>query len=323
MTYNYKNFLSLFTNEIENTNLSQLDLDDISFRLPRFKKEIIIDICYKTKEIFKNENILVNLKCSNVYAIGDLHGNLFDVLRIIKKVGLPSEENQTNFIFLGDIVDRGEFSLETVLIIFIMKILFPQNVFVIRGNHEFDSTCSEGGFKDDIIKLYDSETYNSFLDVFSYLPLSILLNNQVFFVHGGIGPNFHSINQIMEVKRPIFDYKDNDILISILWSDPEESIQEFKESYRGTGYVFGCDAFHRFVQENKINLFVRGHECVDKGFQFMFGERLITVFSASKYCGCAHNSAGVIQLIDGLNPEAIEFDPIEYVERDMVTFYDV
>lgn len=318
---NIENILTLFTQEISDIDLSQIDLDDISFRLPHFNKETIIDICSKATEIFKNEDILINLKRSHVYTIGDLHGNLFDVLRIIKQLGLPSKEKNPTYIFLGDIVDRGEFSLETVFIIFILKLLYPQNVYVIRGNHEFDSTCSEGGFKDDVIKIYDLDTYNSFLEVFSYLPLAVLINNQVLCLHGGIGPNFHSLNQIKQINRPIVDYND-DILISLLWSDPEETIQEFKNSYRGIGYVFGCDVFHRFIQENHLNLIVRGHECVDKGYQYLFGERLITVFSASKYCGCAHNSAGVIQLVDGLNPISIEFDPIEYIERDMVTFYD-
>ena len=322
MISDLNNILKLYTQEIEDINFSQLDLEDVSFKLPRFKKEVIIDICNQVSELFKNEDILLNLKRSNVHIIGDLHGNLFDILRFIKKIGLPNE-SQATYIFLGDIVDRGEFSFETVLIIFIMKILFPQNVYVIRGNHEFDSTCYEGGFKEDITKLYDIDTYNSFLNVFSYLPLAALVNSQIFCVHGGIGPNFHSLDQISQIKRPLNDYKDDDILISLLWSDPEDSIQEFKESYRGTGYIFGCDAFERFIQKNNINLIIRGHECVDKGFKFSFGGKLITVFSASKYCGCAHNSAAIIQLIDGFDPVAIEFDPIEYIERDTVSFYDI
>lgn len=322
MINDLKKVFTLFTNEVADMNLSQLDLDGISIRLPHFQKEALIDLCNKTKEIFKNEDILLNLRSTNTYIIGDLHGNLFDVLRILKNIGLPNEK-QATYIFLGDIVDRGEFSLETVLVIFLMKLLYPQNVYVIRGNHEFDSTCNEGGFKDDIIKFYDLDTYNSFLDVFSYLPLGALVNNQVFCVHGGIGPNFHSLSQITQIKRPINDYKDDDILISLLWSDPEENIQDFRNSYRGTGYVFGSDAFKRFTQNNNINLLVRGHECVDQGYQFLFGERLVTVFSASKYCGCAHNSAGIIQLANGLNPVAIEFQPMEYIERDMVTFYDI
>lgn len=323
MNNDFARILTLFTSAVECMNLSQLDLDDISIKLPHFQKKLIFELCNQTLELFKNEDILLDLTLSNIYLIGDLHGNLFDVFRILKSTNFLSSTNQTNLLFLGDIVDRGEFSLETILFILLLKLIYPKKVYIIRGNHEFDFICSEGGFKDDVIKSYDLETYNCFLQVFSYLPLAALINQQVFSVHGGIGPTFTDINQIRQIKRPLNDYIDNDVLISMLWSDPEETIQEFIESYRGTGYIFGVDAFHRFIQKNNIKLFVRGHECIDQGFQFLFGERLITVFSASKYGGCAHNSAGIIQLTDGLNPIAIELEPMEYITRDMVTFYDL
>jgi protein phosphatase len=131
------------------------------------------------------------------------------------------------------------------------------------------------------------------METFSYMPLSCLIDENILCVHGGLGPSCFSLSQIARISRPIDDFGD-DLIDSVLWSDPNPDISRFEPSLRGTGYCFGEEAIEEFMSQNELRLIIRGHECVPNGIQWIFNRRVVTVFGASNYCGIMGNNAGVL-----------------------------
>lgn len=309
ITNQYKPFL-----DVDPTEFASKHID---FKLPTFQEEDLCQLCQLTQQSVSDDPIVLNLT-SPIVIVGDLHGQILDLFRILRKFGIP---NNTKYLFLGDIVDRGEFSIETTTFIFALRVLYPQNVFILRGNHEFTQLCSHCGFMEEIVKVYGSEKlFTSFIDAFNCLPLLSIIDQYIICVHGGIGPNWNSISQISSYKRPIEHYNEETIS-SMLWSDPSNNVLYYSESPRGVGYIFGQSALIEFLNKNKAKMLIRGHECVQEGYQFMFGNRLVTVFSASNYCGLVNNDAGVIIIKPKLKYEVRTFPPLDYIKRSDTSFF--
>lgn len=158
----------------------------------------------------------------------------------------------------------------------------------------FNQFATQVAFFDEIQLLYnDAEIFQSFLNVFSYLPIGALIQKKVLCIHGGLSSNFMSIDQIKSIKKPIIDFDNNPILSGVLWSDPSSYVRNFIPNLRGTGQFFGEDQLNNFLRANFLQLIVRGHQCADNGIEMMFENKLITVFSASNYCGY-RNRSGVL-----------------------------
>jgi len=243
-------------------------------------------------EVFKSESSLPRIK-SPAVVIGDLHGHIQDLFRIMRDFPLESDRK---YVFLGDLVDRGEHSLHTTIMVFLLKVLYPAQVFLIRGNHEFDDMCSNAGFKAEVLRDYsDSGIYESFLAAFSVLPLALIIDQRILCVHGGIGPSIETIEQIESIPRPIMSFEDMKVS-SLVWSDPTEDSGVFMPSCRGTGFLFGKEALFGFLDKNNIEILIRGHECVSGGVYSQFDGRVYTVFSASNYCGVSNNFAGALEI---------------------------
>ena len=227
----------------------------------------------------------------------------------------------TKYLFLGDIVDRGEFSLETCLLIYLLKIVYPEDVYIIRGNHEFGSMCNSFGFSREVNKTYgrDSRVLEEFYSSFSYLPLVAMVDQKIICLHGGIGPNMPPIEQISAIKRPIKDFSDPTVS-AILWSDPSAFIHGFHSSNRGIGFVFGEDSLISYMDEIKASIMIRGHECVSKGVSSIMQDRVYTVFSASNYCGTSQNQSGVLKIGENQSISPIILPQIPYIEMNCVVF---
>lgn len=305
----YKPFLDVDPNEFA--------MKHINFKLPTFSEDDVRILCTLTQQSVSGSPCLLHLQ-SPIVIVGDLHGQILDLFRIIRKFGLP---NTTKYLFLGDIVDRGDFSIETATFIFALRVLYPENVSILRGNHEFTQLCSHCGFNEEIVNVYGSDSlFTSFIDAFNCLPLVALVDDYIVCVHGGIGPNWATLNQVNSFKRPIEHYNE-DTIASMLWSDPSNNVLDYSESPRGVGYIFGQSALIEFLNRNKAKMLIRGHECVQDGYQFMFGNRLLTVFSASNYCGLVNNDSAVITIKPNLKYEVRAFPPLEYIKRSDAVFF--
>ena len=292
---------------------------ELRLLLPSFPSETIKEICGHAYSIFSAEPVVLTLT-SPFVVVGDIHGHILDLLRIINCYGLP---DRTPYLFLGDIVDRGEFSIECILLVFLFKIIWSDRVFIIRGNHEFEFLCAQCGFLSQLVEEYPaSNLMEAFLCAFSQMPLAAVVDGTVFCVHGGLGPKMSGLAQMGELQRPITGFG-NDVLDSMLWSDPSADVEGFVPSNRGTGYLFGADAVRAFLVANKLKCIVRGHECVAEGCQRNFDGTCITVFSASNYCGLVGNESAVLEITG--NGENVErrFPPLEYLRRGDAQFEHV
>ena len=236
-----------------------------------FLDEILLGISSSQPLIEVNKPVVI---------VGDLHGNFHDLLRILKLNGSP--EN-TRYLFLGDYVDRGEFSLEVITLLLCLREMFPENIFLIRGNHETRETNQFYGFKTDIQYLYHNDSiWEKFNDIFDYLPLAAIIKSKIFCVHGGLSPFLTSLSEIRDIQFPLKTL--TPLVSDLLWSDPTDFTNNFiRESDRGIGCLFGRAASQRFLQANGLETLIRGHECISEGVQSMHNKTCITVFSSSNY----------------------------------------
>ena len=289
-------------------------LEGSGYELPFFTEEVLNGLTLEALSVFRNEPGLCEVS-GDFFVVGDLHGHVFDLIRIIRQFGLPPA---ARYIFLGDMVDRGPFSTETIALILALKVLHPEDVFVIRGNHEFHSICSACGFLDELTKLgYSRTLYNSFISVFNIIPLGALVNENVLCIHGGIGPNFRELADIERIPRSIGELYGG-VADSIMWSDPSEDVLRFETSVRGRGYHFGAKALEGFLQNNGLRLLVRGHQSIEEGIRYGLNEQVVTVFSASNYCNVMKNNCGVLQLFEGAKEKLVTLEKLPYVERGAV-----
>jgi diadenosine tetraphosphatase ApaH/serine/threonine PP2A family protein phosphatase len=231
--------------------------------------EVLSVVC-ETIEILKKEEAVLKVSSSNVVVVGDLHGNLHTLVRIFNELGFPDSRS---FVFLGDYIDRGSHSCEVLLLLYSLKILFPKQVILLRGNHEFKAMSECYDFRRECLMRFLPRVYSSIIDSFSYFPVAAIINDRIFCVHGGLIPN-------LEVRRLNKESED------ILWSDPRKEISGFEKSDRGRGFNFGCDVVKEFMDRESIEFLIRSHEYCEGGFSWSFGEehRFLTIFSSVNYC---------------------------------------
>ncbi|KAF8392524.1 hypothetical protein HHK36_022867 [Tetracentron sinense] len=273
------------------------------------------ELCYAAEQIFMQEPTVLQLKAP-VKVFGDLHGQFGDLMRLFDEYGFPSTAGDITYIdylFLGDYVDRGQHSLETITLLlalkasFLLQIEYPENVHLIRGNHEAADINALFGFRLECIERMGENdgiwAWTRFNQLFNFLPLAALIEKKIICMHGGIGRSIHSVEQIEKLERPITMDAGSIILMDLLWSDPTEndSIEGLRPNARGPGLVtFGPDRVTDFCKKNKLQLIIRAHECVMDGFERFAQGQLITLFSATNYCGTANNAGAILVVGRGL-----------------------
>ncbi|ELQ74999.1 Serine/threonine specific protein phosphatase PP1, catalytic subunit [Trachipleistophora hominis] len=252
----------------------------------------ILFLCEKTKEIHLSQPMLLHIKAP-IKICGDIHGQYRDLLKLFDFGGFPPDNN---YLFLGDYVDRGKQSLETICLLFAYKIKYPQNIFLLRGNHECASINKIYGFFDECKRRHSIRIWKNFTDSFNCLPISAIVGERILCMHGGISPELKNLDQIRKIKRPT-DVPDDGLLCDILWGDPEPSISGWGENDRGVSVTFGADVVKEFLDSNDLDLICRAHQVVEEGYEFFADRRLVTVFSAPNYCG-EFDNAGAIMNVD-------------------------
>jgi protein phosphatase len=285
---------------------------DAQVTLPIFRKEQFIRLFTRVQSIFHDEPTLLEVT-SPCIIVGDIHGQLADLARILLSFGSPPDQS---YVFLGDLVDRGEFSLECVAVIFLMKVIAPDAVSIVRGNHEFQGVCSGGGFLTEVVEEFGvSSPYQSALRAFAQIPLGAVIDGTTLCIHGGLSPGLESLQQIRRIERPINEY-DQEIIMGLVWSDPSSDLTGFARStVRGVGYVYGEDVTENFLTRNHLARIVRGHECITAGIEEKFGGRVVTVFSASNYCGTVNNSGAILEILPFGDPRPCTFPPLPWKRR--------
>ncbi|XP_049409764.1 serine/threonine-protein phosphatase BSL3 isoform X1 [Solanum stenotomum] len=265
----------------------------------------IADLCDSAERIFASEPSVIQLKAP-IKIFGDLHGQFGDLMRLFDEYGSPSTAGDISYIdylFLGDYVDRGQHSLETMTLLLALKVEYPLNVHLIRGNHEAADINALFGFRIECIERMGERdgiwAWHRFNRLFNWLPLAAQIEKKIICMHGGIGRSINHVEQIENIQRPITMDAGSIVLMDLLWSDPTEndSVEGLRPNARGPGLVtFGPDRVMEFCNNNDLQLIVRAHECVMDGFERFAQGHLITLFSATNYCGTANNAGAILVL---------------------------
>merc|ERR1719150_3283428 len=164
--------------------------------------------------------------------VGDIHGQYYDLLRLFEYGGYPPD---ANYLFLGDYVDRGKQSIESICLLLAYKIKYADNFFILRGNHECASINRIYGFYDECKRRYSPRLWKRFTDCFNCLPVAAIVADKIFAMHGGLSPELKSFDQIKKLARPT-GVPDTGLLCDLLWADPEQ-IVGWGESDRGVSYI--------------------------------------------------------------------------------------
>lgn len=237
-----------------------------------------------------------------IVVIGDIHGQLDDLSMILHNYGFPSEENQ--LLFNGDIVDRGQQSVECLLVILCLKIAYPDHLHINRGNHEAKDVNSRDGFEGELQNKYGGNAiFDLFSELLATLPLAHTINKKIFVVHAGLFRKDHvTLDQLQSYRRLHVIPPRDSLMEDMLWSDPMDRQLGREESFRGAGIRFGRDIAEKFMKENHLKMIIRSHECVDNGFQEFWDGKLFTIFSASNYCGEVGNWGAVAEIRSDMKP---------------------
>lgn len=258
----------------------------------QLKEDEIRSLCFKSRAIFTSQPILLELEAP-LKIVGDIHGQYYDLLRLFEYGGFPPE---SNYLFLGDYVDRGKQSLETINLLLSYKIKYPENFFLLRGNHECASINRIYGFYDECKRRYSIKLWKTFTDCFNCLPVAAIVDDKILCMHGGLSPELKSFEQIRRFLRPT-DVPDTGLLCDLLWSDPEQRITGWGENDRGVSYTFGPDVVTKFLARHDLDLICRAHQVVEDGYEFFAKRQLVTIFSAPNYCG-EFDNAGAMMSVD-------------------------
>lgn len=296
---------------------------------------LVTKVLTEIENIFKQEERMVNVQ-SPLYVFGDIHGNFHDLKYYERELwALGPGKSKVSFIFLGDLVDRGNHSLEVVLYLFCCKLMSRKNNFVlIRGNHELRAIQQAFTFHRECIdKLGPSlgvTIWTAINKVFDHMPVAALIDQHIFCCHGGIPMSAASIKEIYNVPCPLSDPENQSPLAwELMWNDPltNSMFGEMAEllrlqsgstaftalkgflpnNKRGTAYYFSEAAALRFMEFNNLSHVIRAHECLPTGYTLHSNQKLITVFSSSKYCGGTNDAACVL----------VEYDDVRVIRLDI------
>lgn len=261
-------------------------------------------LCDKAREILKTESNVQEVKCP-VTVCGDVHGQFHDLMELFKMGGKSPD---TNYLFMGDYVDRGYYSVETVSLLVCLKVRYPERVTILRGNHESRQITQVYGFYDECLRKYgNSKVWNYFTDLFDFFPLTALVDGQIFCLHGGLSPSIDTLDHIRTLER-VQEVPHEGPMCDLLWSDPDDR-GGWGISPRGAGYTFGQDISETFNHSNGVTLISRAHQLVMEGYNWCHDRNVVTVFSAPNYCYRCGNQAAMVELDDELKYSFLQFDP--------------
>lgn len=270
----------------------------------KLKKEDVVRMGELALDIIKSEPTLVYMD-EPIWIVGDIHGQYYDLCHLIEKAGKPKK---INYLFMGDYVDRGIFSMEVVILLLALKINYPTSLVLLRGNHEWRNMTQHFTFREEAIKKYDEDVYKLVMEVFDAMPLAAIVNKKYFAVHGGISPDLKKLENLEKINR-FKEPPTEGIFWDLLWSDPldDQAALEFdykENDEREWSYLFGRKPVKKLLEKHDLMSVVRAHQVQIEGYKMHRWDGdssfpyVITIFSAPNYCDYYSNKAAVLILKD-------------------------
>lgn len=299
------------------TSQSNLDecIERILTKRELLPEPVISILCHKVKELLVRESNVVHISAP-VTVVGDIHGQFYDLLEVFKIGGMCPD---TNYLFLGDYVDRGLFSVETITLLVCLKLRYPQRIWLIRGNHESRGITQSYGFYTECVRKYgNASVWSHFTRMFDFLTLCVLIDNSIFCVHGGLSPSLQTVDQIKVIDR-FREIPHDGPMADLVWSDPDASRPQFSINSRGAGYTFGYDIVKAFLEKNNFSHILRAHQLCQQGYDELFDGMLSTVWSAPNYCYRCGNLASVLEIDEAGGRHFNVFDASPDNEKHMKT----
>ncbi|KAG9001275.1 3',5'-cyclic-nucleotide phosphodiesterase (PDEase) (3':5'-CNP) [Tulasnella sp. JGI-2019a] len=273
------------------------------YREGRLTEDQALYILDKASEILRSEPNLLEIDAP-ITVCGDIHGQYFDLMKLFEVGGNPAD---TRYLFLGDYVDRGYFSVECVLYLWSLKIWYPDTLFLLRGNHECRHLTDYFTFKLECKHKYSEKLYDAVMDSFCTLPLAAIMNKQFLCIHGGLSPELHTLDDLRSIDR-FREPPTHGLMCDILWSDPLEDFGSEKTQelfihnhVRGCSYFFTYHAACQFLERNNLLSIIRAHEAQDAGYRMYRKTKttgfpsVMTIFSAPNYLDVYNNKAAVLK----------------------------
>ena len=282
-------------------------LEKIKNNEPLDERTVKILILHSMDLFHEDSNVLLLKKEENLPIIicGDIHGQLEDLFELFATAG---GENSGTFLFMGDYVDRGHYSIDTICYLLALRLKYG-NVYLLRGNHESRNINQTYGFYEECIQAYNTpKIYDMFNNLFDLFPIAAVIDGKVFAVHAGLSPKLPLIEDLQKLDRK------REIPISgpftdLMWSDPSSDVSDWVPSQRGSGYLFGKLQTHEFLYLNKLDFMTRSHQLARDGYQYLFEETengkplLVTIWSAPNYAYVEQNSASIMKFEGNRNPK--------------------
>eukprot|EP00924_Labyrinthula_sp_SR-Ha-C_P002694 maker-scaffold_13-snap-gene-4.1-mRNA-1 protein AED:0.02 eAED:0.02 QI:95/1/1/1/1/1/3/191/349 len=268
------------------------------------KQEQVRSLASTAQKIFLEETNVQKVP-TPITICGDVHGQFYDLLELFRIGGdLPD----TNYLFLGDYVDRGYYSLESVLLLLALKIRYPKRLYILRGNHESRQITQVYGFYDECVAKYgNAEVWKLLTDTFDYFPATAIIQDKIFCLHGGLSPSVDLVDQILSFDR-VQEIPHEGAMCDLLWSDPDDR-EGWGASPRGAGFTFGKDVSQQFLHKNNLKLIARAHQLVMEGFNWGHDQNVVTIFSAPNYCYRCGNQAAIVEVSEDMRYTFLQFDP--------------
>lgn len=286
------------------------NMDDLDGQIAKLRRCELINeadvrkLCVKAREILVEEGN-VQWVDAPVTIVGDIHGQFYDLKQLFQCGGDVPERN---YLFLGDFVDRGYYSVETFLLLLALKVRYPDRITLIRGNHESRQITQVYGFYDECLRKYGSiNVWRYCTDIFDYLSLAAIVDGRIFCVHGGLSPSLQTLDQIRVIDRKQ-EVPHEGPMCDLLWSDPDEQVETWGISPRGAGFLFGSEPVEQFRKLNSVDIICRAHQLVMEGYKWHFNDTVLTVWSAPNYCYRCGNVAALLTVDPDLHRSFIIFE---------------
>jgi len=272
-----------------------MDLDSILTNLQELELPTVREICFlcdRVQALFLEE-ANVQYVHAPVTICGDIHGQFYDLIQLFQEGGtIP----HSSYVFLGDFVDRGYHSTETILYLFALKARYPDKIVMCRGNHESRQITQAYGFYDECLKKFgDASVWRMVCECFDALTLSCVVDGKILGIHGGLSPSIQTLSQLQVLHRSR-DVPSEGPMSDLLWSDPEEMVDTWGISPRGAGYIFGRIPVQQFSHINGLTLITRAHQLCMEGINYMFDNQIVTIWSAPNYCYRCGNKAAILSI---------------------------